>query len=199
MSRCIQSLKPTIASSKRRRGVGSTARRVARGLALACLVGSASPSLAVQVGEPAPACSLELLRDGSRFHSEKMAWGPVTLVDFWASWCAPCAHAFPFLDTLEHSLEEHGFQVVAINVDENRPDAIDFLSRHPVNFTVAVDPTGECPAAFDLPGMPSSFLIDHNGVVRFIHRGFRPAVQQQIRAEVEALLAETQKTDSHQP
>ena len=172
---------------------------LARGLAFACLIGAASASLATQVGEPAPACSLELLMDGTKSSVGQPRKGMVTLVDFWASWCAPCAHSFPFLNTLERDFEQERFRVVAINVDENRSDAIDFISRYPVDFSVAVDPTGECPESFDLPGMPSSFLVDQNGIVRWVHRGFRPANEAQIRAEIESLLAEIPKTDSKQP
>ena len=162
-------------------------------------MGSASASLATQVGEAAPACSLELLVDGTKSSVGQPRKGTVTLVDFWASWCAPCAHSFPFLNRLERDFENERFRIVAINVDESRSDAIDFLSRYPVDFTVAVDSAGECPEAFDLPGMPSSFLVDQNGIVRWIQRGFRPANEAQIRAEVESLLAEIPKTDSKQP
>ena len=173
--------------------------RLALGLAVACLVGAASVSLATQVGEPAPTCSLELLVDGTKSSVGTPRKGTVTLVDFWASWCAPCAHSFPFLNRLERDFENERFRIVAINVDESRSDAIDFLSRYPVDFTVAFDPTGECPETFDLPGMPSSFLIDQNGMVRWMQRGFRPANEAQIRAEVESLLAEIPETGSKQP
>ncbi len=69
-------------------------------------------------------------------------------------------------------------ELVAINVDEHRSDADAFLQQLPLDFTVVYDPVGKVAASYKLPGMPTSFLIDPEGRVRWIHIGFRPGDDQ---------------------
>ena len=57
------------------------------------------------------------------------------------------------------------FEIVAINVDENTDDARSFLAKHPVGFPIAKDPKGVLPGVFGVKAMPTSYLIDQNGVV----------------------------------
>jgi peroxiredoxin len=148
-----------------------------------------TPALAVEPGTPMPACALKSWGtktpvDPGRFK------GQVLYVDFWASWCVPCVRSFSFMNALHRELHERGLWVLAINLDENAEDARAFLSRHPADFTVAVDATGQCPESFGVLGMPSSFLVDRRGVVRHVHLGFRPGEAKELRKLVEELLAE---------
>jgi cytochrome c biogenesis protein CcmG, thiol:disulfide interchange protein DsbE len=99
--------------------------------------------------------------------------GQVVYLDFWASWCAPCLESFPFMNHLQQTLGPHGLTVIAVNVDRNRADAEQFLHQHPAQFRVIFDPQGVLPERFSVHGMPSSFVIDRNGVVQFRHEGFR--------------------------
>lgn len=149
----------------------------------------AAPALAVEPGSPMPSCTLkswgtETPVDLGRFK------GQVLYVDFWASWCVPCVRSFSFMNALHRELREQGLQVLAINLDENPEDARAFLARHPADFTVAVDAGGQCPESFGVLGMPSSFLVDRQGVVRHVHLGFRVGEAQELRKLVEDLLAE---------
>jgi len=115
--------------------------------------------------------------------------GKVLYVDFWASWCGPCAKAFPFLNAMNEKYRDRGLHILAINVDEKAEDAKDFLSRHPASFTLAADSSGRCPADFGVQAMPSSFLIDRNGIVRYVHLGFRTGDAEKIRGEIEQVLS----------
>jgi thiol-disulfide isomerase/thioredoxin len=137
----------------------------------------------------APNCSLAPLGEGPAWELRELR-GKVLWVDFWASWCAPCAEALPFLDQLDRELPDRDFEIVGINVDENASDAQEFLARHPVGFRLAVDASGRCPREFDVPGMPAAFLIDRGGAIRYVHLGFRPGDAPRIRARVQSLLAE---------
>ncbi|MEQ1438427.1 TlpA disulfide reductase family protein [Fontimonas sp. SYSU GA230001] len=98
--------------------------------------------------------------------------GKVVYVDFWASWCAPCAESFPWLNTLQ---DKYGSRlvVVGVNVDENQKDADRFLQRHPARFAILRDPKGELAAHYDIPGMPTSLILDENGALVHLHSGFR--------------------------
>jgi peroxiredoxin len=116
--------------------------------------------------------------------------GKILLVDFWASWCAPCKTSFPALDTLYREFEPRGFTVLAVNLDERRKDAAGFLTARPHTMPVLFDPKGEAPKAFGVKGMPTSFLIDRAGNIRFTHTGYSANIGEQYRHEIELLLAE---------
>ncbi len=116
--------------------------------------------------------------------------GRVTVVDFWASWCPPCRKLMPLLEELRVSRAAAGLAIVAINVDETRADAERLLQRTPVGYPVAFDPAGDCPARFGVPGMPTTYLVDRAGIVRYVHEGFREGDRAALVADVDALLAE---------
>jgi thiol-disulfide isomerase/thioredoxin len=116
--------------------------------------------------------------------------GQVVLIDFWASWCPPCKTSFPALDALSREFEHRGVQVLAVNVDERRRDADAFLDTHPHSMTVLFDSMGAAPLAFGVRGMPSSFLVDRSGTIRFSHIGYTGDVGDQYRRELNTLLSE---------
>ncbi|MCU0949598.1 MAG: TlpA family protein disulfide reductase [Burkholderiaceae bacterium] len=102
--------------------------------------------------------------------------GRVVLVDFWASWCAPCKQSFPWL------------QVVAINVDGKRADADRFLATTPVQFAIAFDPAGNTPKAYAIKGMPSSFIVSGDGKVLYAHTGFRDSDKDDLEEKIRQAL-----------
>lgn len=104
-----------------------------------------------------------------------LAAGPakVTLVDFWASWCAPCRLSFPWMNKLHDRFREQGLRVVAINLDRRRDDAVRFLAAHPARFEIALDPTAKAATALNVQAMPTSMLVRKDGTILWIHRGFR--------------------------
>jgi peroxiredoxin len=99
--------------------------------------------------------------------------------------------SFPFLNSLDEAFRSGGLQVVAINVDQNSGDARRFLDRHSANFLIAFDHDGKCPREFGVQGMPSSYVIDRQGVIRYVHLGFRRGDADKLRGIVAALLAES--------
>jgi len=97
----------------------------------------------------------------------------VVYVDFWASWCVPCKHSFPWLNKMQQRYGEDGFKVIAINVDKKKAHAKKFLERVPATFDIAYDPEGEVADLYSLKVMPSSYLIDRNGNLVHAHKGFK--------------------------
>jgi len=134
-------------------------------------------------GEPAPACVVAVL-DGGRSVNLADYRGQVVYLDFWASWCAPCRESFPFMNELQRELAGKGLQILAVSVDKTPEDARRFLARYPAQFSIALDAAGTCPAAFQLQGMPSSYIIDKGGAVRAIHAGFRNRDRAEIRQQL---------------
>jgi thiol-disulfide isomerase/thioredoxin len=160
--------------------------RARLGVAVLAVVGAiawAPTAQSLTNGEPAPACSVPLL-DGARSVSLADYRGQVVYLDFWASWCAPCRESFPFMNELQRELAGKGLQILAVSVDKTPEDARRFLARYPAQFTVALDAAAACPAAFQLQGMPSSYIIDKGGAVRAIHAGFRNRDRAQIRQQL---------------
>lgn len=144
-------------------------------------------SQAAEVGERAPSCQVKGL-DGSGAFDLAGRTGKVVYIDFWASWCGPCAESFPFLDQLHNDLKSRGFEVLGVNLDENPADAQTFLRKRPVGFTLASDPGGHCPRVYGVQAMPSSYLVDRQGVIREVHRGFKAGDKKAIRDQVLLLL-----------
>lgn len=116
--------------------------------------------------------------------------GKVVLVDFWASWCPPCKESFPALNLIQRDYRARGVQVIAVNVDERQKDADAFLSAHPHQLLVVFDPQGTSPKAFNVRGMPTSFVIDRLGEIRYTHQGYTTAIDTAYRRELDALVAE---------
>lgn len=158
----------------------------ARTLALAGLLASASLQ-ATEVGENAPLVVAAALDEAGEHRLEELR-GKVVLVDFWASWCAPCLHALPAYALLRSDLGPRGFEVLAISVDEQRKDAERFLERRPVAVLLAHDPDGAWAKAFAVKAMPSSYLVDRNGVVQEVHLGYRAEELAALRSRIEAML-----------
>jgi peroxiredoxin len=147
---------------------------------------SAPSARAIEVGDPAPQCESAPISDtGPRERREFR--GSLHLVDFWASWCTPCALSFRFMNELERDLHARGVEILAINVDEQAEDRRAFLAERPARFPIAAD--GDCALAFGVGAMPVSYLIDAEAVVRRSSVGFRPGEAAELREEIEALLA----------
>lgn len=135
-----------------------------------------------------PPCELKSMSDGGLVKLDQFK-GKALYVDFWASWCPPCARSFPFMNEMEREFGDK-LEVLAINVDEKAEDAKAFLAKHSANFTLAADVSGQCPQQFGVQAMPSSYLVDANGVVRYVHIGFRAGEAEKLRLAVEQLMSE---------
>ena len=145
---------------------------------------------AVETGAKMPDCELTSIKGAQRYQLQQFH-GKVLYVDFWASWCPPCARSFPFLNDLDRDLKDRGLQVIGINMDQIPEDTKGFLDKYPASFTVAADVHEKCAKDFDVKAMPSSYLVDRNGVIRHVHLGFRPDEAKELRVLAEQLLTET--------
>ena len=117
--------------------------------------------------------------------------GKITVVDFWASWCAPCKESFPAYAQLQADYTARGLIIVAVSVDEN-PDAFArFVKKMHPAFTVWRDENHRLVQRVNVPAMPTCYLLGRDGRVRFVHQGFHGTqTERQIRQEIDLLLAE---------
>ena len=110
--------------------------------------------------------------------------GKIVVLDFWASWCAPCRQSFPWLNEMQAKYAPQGLVVIGVNVDRERADADKFLRAVPAKFELAFDPSGAVAARYEIPGMPSSFIVDRTGRIVAKHIGFRTSEREQREAEI---------------
>lgn len=151
-------------------------------------LGFASSVFALEEGEQAPLFTLPDIHEGNPAISLESLRGKTVYVDFWASWCAPCLRSMPLINELYAKYKDRGFEVIAINVDDPIEDGQDFLLDTPLDYLIAADTDNDVLEAFGVTGMPTSFLVDRDGVVRMVHMGFRDGDIAGIEAAISALL-----------
>jgi cytochrome c biogenesis protein CcmG/thiol:disulfide interchange protein DsbE len=138
------------------------------------------------VGVHAPSFSRpQLLGSGSV--STDSAKGKVLIVDFWATYCTPCAKEFPKLQALA---DKHGGALVVYGLSED--DATDgiarFVKKTSVKFPIAWDEGNTISQRYKLDKMPTSFVVDKKGIIRFVHSGYTDGEADRIAREVDELL-----------
>ncbi len=150
-------------------------------LLISCTVLSvnAAPSLATQVQTA----------QGDLIDLEQYK-GKVIYIDFWASWCGPCRKSFPWMNTMHNKYASQGLQIIAINLDTDKALANQFISKLPAQFTLYYDPKAQTAEAFDLQGMPSSYLFNKQGELVQQHTGFFEEYAPQYEQEIVTLLKE---------
>jgi thiol-disulfide isomerase/thioredoxin len=116
--------------------------------------------------------------------------GRTVLVNFWASWCKPCQKEIPELNRIYEKFSAQGFSIVGINIDKEKANAERYMERIPISYTVAFDSGMSVIDDYKAPGMPSSYIIDKNGIVREIIYGFSEKKKALIESSITALLNE---------
>jgi peroxiredoxin len=116
--------------------------------------------------------------------------GDVVLINFWASWCGPCRQEMPLLSELHNKYKDMGFTVLGVNVEENSAAARKLLKDMPVSFPVLFDNNSTVSKQYDVVAMPSTVLVDRNGNVRYLHRGYKPGEEEIYLEKVRSLMRE---------
>jgi thiol-disulfide isomerase/thioredoxin len=150
---------------------------------------SASNASAVSIGDKAPDFNIPRL-EAKGMISLKHYRGKVIYIDFWASWCGPCRKSLPALNSIHTEFRKKGFEVIAINLDEERDDALAFLKEFPVAYPTAIDTSSKVPEAYGLIGMPTAYLVDRKGIVQWVHEGFKKSDIEPLRKKIKTLLSQ---------
>jgi cytochrome c biogenesis protein CcmG/thiol:disulfide interchange protein DsbE len=138
------------------------------------------------LGNPAPDFSLPA-QSGGKEASLGKAEGKVLLVDFWATWCGPCRASFPKYEALA---KKYSGDVVIIGISEDdEADGIkEFAEQTGATFTLAWDKQKGVAGSYHPESMPTSFIIDKKGLVRFVHAGFRDGDESEIESQLKSLI-----------
>ncbi len=164
----------------------SRVRRLLAFLALAC--GANLAATAALPSSQAPDFTLRTA-DGRQLRLQEMR-GQVVMVNFWATWCGPCKVEMPHLNALYDKYKSAGFTLLGVNVDEDQRAAIGLAQRMGLHFPVLLDADKKVSRQYDLSTMPSTVLIDRDGKVRYVHRGYRDGYERTYDQQIRDLLKE---------
>jgi len=125
-----------------------------------------SPEAAVAVGSEAPDYRLVDLATGDSISLRDEYAGAVTLVNIWATWCAPCRLEMPSMQQAYDQLKDRGFRIAAVSIDDaDRDKVVAFAEELGLSFDLLHDRSMRIQLAYQTTGVPESFLLDRNGVV----------------------------------
>jgi cytochrome c biogenesis protein CcmG/thiol:disulfide interchange protein DsbE len=155
--------------------------------ALVLGLGLAPHAVALDAGAKMPEIALADL-GGKKIDLASLA-GKVVIVDFWATWCAPCREELPELEKFHKKYGAKGLAIVGVSVDKEPGGIKDFLDKLKVTFPVVHDAGHQVSGKYSPPRMPSSYIIDRKGVVRYVHGGYRAGDAAEFDKQIQELLA----------
>ncbi len=160
------------------------ALRLAVCAAFAVLAGTASSAIAPATAAP----DFTLHAMGGPNLRLKEQRGRVVMVNFWATWCEPCRQEMPQLNRLYEKYKSSGFVLLGVNVDDDVAKAAEVAAKLGVTFPVLLDTDKTVSKLYDLSTMPSTVLIDRDGKVRYVHRGYLSGYEDNYEKQIRELL-----------
>ena len=145
--------------------------------------GSSSPL----IGHPAPDFSLAVLgsHPGSTIRLASLKGKPVML-NFWASWCVPCQHEAPLLETTWRSVQNQGIVFLGIDFQDDHTQGLNFLHTYGITYLNVVDSTGATAINYGLSGVPETFFLNRQGVI--VSKVIGELTRQTLQSNLQALL-----------
>jgi peroxiredoxin len=153
--------------------------------ALIALAASTAPA-ALAPASTAPDFTLHVM-DGPNLRLKEQR-GRVVMVNFWATWCGPCRQEMPQLNRLYEKYKASGFVLLGVNVDDDQHKAAEVAAKLGVTFPVLLDTDKAVSKLYDLSTMPSTVLIDRDGKVRYVHRGYLTGYEDNYEKQIRELL-----------
>lgn len=155
------------------------------------LTRSAPGEVSGSVGSLAPDYRVLDLTTGDSIDIRSANIGHVTLINVWATWCAPCRQEMPSMELLYNKLKDRGFRIAAVSIDGGNGKAVRlFAKEYNLTFDILHDSSGLIQQAYQMVGVPQSFLLDRNGRIRYASLGADDWDSPLLRARVVKLLEE---------
>jgi peroxiredoxin len=142
--------------------------------------------LRARTPEPAPDFDLQDLA-GARVSLAGLR-GRAVFLNFWATWCAPCREEMPAMERLHRELGERGLAVMAVNVRESADAVRAFVEELGLTFPVLLDPSGETVRRYHVQGLPTTALVDRQGILVGVALGIRAWDSRAARGALRELL-----------
>lgn len=114
--------------------------------------------------------------------------GKVVILNFWATWCPPCRAEMPPLNNLYREMRNKGLEVVAISTDRSSSVIKDYISKNPIDFTVLIDTDNKVSRQFKVFSIPTTFLIDRNGIIIERYLGEENWTSPEIKKKIKEVL-----------
>ncbi|MEM1262571.1 MAG: TlpA disulfide reductase family protein [Pseudomonadota bacterium] len=116
--------------------------------------------------------------------------GDVIMINFWATWCGPCREEMPILDELYSRYNRAGFQLLGVNIDDEPQRAKDMIAELGVSFPVLFDSSKQVSELYAVQAMPVSVMVDRQGMVRYVHHGYKPGYEDKYLDQIRELIRE---------
>jgi peroxiredoxin len=146
------------------------------------LTGCSTPVEAPEIGKAAPGFRLTDI-DGQSISLSDFRGEPV-LLNFWATWCGPCRMEMPYIQEVYDERSEPGLVILAINIGESLTTVEEFMRDYNLSFPVLLDLEGNVAEKYNIRGIPTTYFIDSDGIIRDIMIGAFRSV-----AEIEDILS----------
>jgi cytochrome c biogenesis protein CcmG, thiol:disulfide interchange protein DsbE len=141
-----------------------------------------------EVGKPAPDLSIQSLNAKGDLKLGELS-GKVVVVDFWATWCGPCKQSFPGLEALSKR-HEGKVAVVGVSVNDEQDGITEFAKELGTTFPIGWDKGHTIADRWKVATMPSSYVVDATGTVRYVHAGYHEGDEVEIEKEVMSLIGD---------
>jgi len=161
----------------------------AMGLGLGLAGAAQAAGFEARAATPAPALKAADLKGATRTLADYR--GKVVVLNFWASWCPPCLREMPSMERLRVKMAGRPLAVVALDSAETREEVDAFLSRMTLGFPILLDPDGSNTKRWKVFALPTTFLLDAEGRVRYVLTGPTEWDEGEALDIIESLLAET--------
>ncbi|MDX1538324.1 TlpA disulfide reductase family protein [Arsukibacterium sp.] len=135
---------------------------------------------------PAPDFTLKALTGVNLRLAEQR--GDIIVLNFWASWCGPCLQEMPALDKLASKYQPLGVQIWGVNVEADSSAAEKYLSKTRVEFPILFDTENNVSESYQVQAMPTTVIINKDGNVHSVHRGYKPGYEQKYENDIKTLL-----------
>lgn len=143
---------------------------------------------ALEIGKPAPDFTLKSMKGTNLNLTEQR--GNIIVINFWASWCGPCRKEMPILQSFYEKYEDLGVSVWGINVEQENQAGRDFLADLNLTFPILFDATNTISATYQVEAMPTTVIIDRDGLVRYVYQGYKPGYEKKYAKAIKKLIRE---------